>query len=403
MARTVGRLNRDTVKKLKPGEAISERGIKAAKLANGDVRWTVNIMCDGERIHRTVGLESEGITRTQAENLIAKLRSDSMAGRLDLPKGRKLHLTFKEAAEQYLTRLEAGEGKNLPIKKRHLRKLLIPYFGARRIDRITDFNLKAYRKQRREAGVKDATINREMATISHLYRRAVEWKWITPDKPPLIEKTAEAPVEHIALTDEEAERLQRAALEDQDQRLWLFVAFGLGAAMRHREILAARYDQINFERRRLTIPKAKAGQRIQPLTPQLVAVLERQRKMEKDPDGWIFPTLIKKQSKAGHRTRMDRPFERAVKKAGLNPDEVTPHTMRRTAITRLVQAGVDLPTIQRISGHKTLAMVLRYAKLQESHIDAAMDKIAGFIPDTITQELHIGDEAANANRSGRAA
>ena len=32
------------------------------------------------------------------------------------------------------------------------------------------------------------------------------------------------------------------------------VAFGLGAAMRHREILAARYDQIDWERRRLVIP-----------------------------------------------------------------------------------------------------------------------------------------------------
>ena len=403
MAKVVGRLNRDTIKRLEPGQAVSERGIRAQRLANGDIRWTINIMCDGERIHRTVGLESEGVTRTQADNLVAKLRSDSMAGRLDLPKGRKLHLSFKEAAEQYLTRLEANGGRNLPIKKRHLEKLLVPYFGERRIDRITDFNLKAYRKKRREAGVKDATVNREMATISHLYRRAVEWKWITPDKQPLVEKTAEAPVEHIALTDDEAHRLQRAAMEDQDQRLWLFVAFGLGAAMRHREILAARYDQIDFKRRRLDIPRAKAGQRIQPLTPQLVAILERQRKMEKDPNGWIFPTLIAKQSKQGHRTNMARPFERAVKRAKLDPGEVTPHTMRRTAITRLVKAGVDLPTVQRISGHKTLAMVLRYVELQDDHIDAAMDKIGAIVSDTITQELHIGPETTNENTSERAA
>ncbi|WP_202944828.1 tyrosine-type recombinase/integrase [Nitrosospira multiformis] len=29
------------------------------------------------------------------------------------------------------------------------------------------------------------------------------------------------------------------------------------------------------------------------------------------------------------------------------------HTLRHTAITHLVQAGVDLPTVKRISGHKT--------------------------------------------------
>ena len=58
---------------------------------------------------------------------------------------------------------------------------------------------------------------------------------------------------------------------------------------------------------------------------------------------------------------MDRPFRDAVTRAGLDPALITPHVMRHTAITKLVQAGVDLPTVQRISGHKTLTMVLRYA------------------------------------------
>lgn len=403
MPRKVGRLRRDEIKKLAPNQAISERGITARKLSDGDVRWTINIMVDGERIHRTVGLESEGVGKTQAENLISKLRADSRAGRLDLPKGRKLHLTFAEAADQYLTKLEAEGGKNIPVKRRQLHTQLIPYFGQRRIDRITEFSLLAYRKARREAGVKDATINREMATVSHLYKCAVQWKWIAPDKRPPIPKSQEAEVEQIALSDAEAAALQRKAMDDSDQRLWLFVAFGLGAAMRHREILAARYDHIDFERRRLTIPKAKAGQRVQPLTPTLVQALANQRKMEKDPNGWIFPTLIAKQSKCGHRTNMARAFARAVKAAGLSPQKVTPHTMRRTAITRLVQAGIDLPTIQRISGHKTLAMVLRYAKLQDSHIDSAMDKIDTALGDIITQKLHIAAAGGGERTAERAA
>jgi site-specific recombinase XerD len=60
---------------------------------------------------------------------------------------------------------------------------------------------------------------------------------------------------------------------------------------------------------------------------------------------------------------------------GLNPDEVVRHTMRYTAITHLVQAGVDLPTVKRISGHKTLSMVERYAHQNGAHIHAAMDKL----------------------------
>ena len=70
-----------------------------------------------------------------------------------------------------------------------------------------------------------------------------------------------------------------------------------------------------------------------------------------------------------------KPFRRAVKAAGLDPDQVVRHTLRHTAITHLVQAGVDLPTVKRISGHKTLIMVERYAHANGEHIQAAMNKL----------------------------
>jgi integrase len=88
---------------------------------------------------------------------------------------------------------------------------------------------------------------------------------------------------------------------------------------------------------------------------------------------------------------MARQFARAVVRAKLDPDKLTPHTMRRTAITRLVKAGVDLPTIQRISGHKTLTMVLRYVHLHGDHIDAAITALDRGILGAITQGItHYG-------------
>jgi integrase len=39
--------------------------------------------------------------------------------------------------------------------------------------------------------------------------------------------------------------------------------------MRHSEIVRVRYDQIDFDARRIFIPKAKAGEREQPITPAL--------------------------------------------------------------------------------------------------------------------------------------
>ncbi len=84
---------------------------------------------------------------------------------------------------------------------------------------------------------------------------------------------------------------------------------------------------------------------------------------------WLFPS---DKSKTGHTVAIEKAFRRAVKRAGLSLSEVVRHTLRHTAITHLVQAGVDLPTVKRISGHKTLAMVERYSHQSGEHIQAAM-------------------------------
>lgn len=374
MALRFTRLGRTTLRRLRTSEKITEHGITAERLHDGDLRWTVNIMADGKRIHRVIGRESEGVTRFQCEEFIEIQRSAAREGRLSLPAGRKTHLSFREAGRQYLQRMEEGGGKNLPRKRLHIERYLAPFFGDQRLDSLSSFTVDRYRKLRRDAGAAVGTINREIATLSHLLGMAVEWRWLKA-KPCKIKRQKETGGRIIALTDEQARALIEAAVGDSDTRLYLFVAFGLNTAMRHSEILAARYDRVDFERLRLHVPEAKAGTREQPITPELAEMLRREREMVDDRDGWIFPATRSDTKTDGHRRRMDRAFRRAVKAAGLDPTMITPHVMRHTAITNLVKAGIDLPTIQRISGHKTLAMVLRYTHVHSDHIDQAIRSI----------------------------
>jgi integrase len=238
-------------------------------------------------------------------------------------------------------------------------------------------------------------VNRELSTLSHMLRRMAEWKWISPDAVPKITKGPEPRKQIVVLTPEHQQALIRGAVADQDPLTWLFVAFGLNTGMRHSEILRVRWDQIEFEQRRIYIAKAKAGQREQPITAALAALLAKERQQREEADGFVF-SVTRRDGKRGHRLTMTRQFERAVKRAGLEPRKVTPHVMRHTAITQLVKAGVDLPTIQRISGHKTLAMVMRYVHLSGEHIDNAIAAIETPLPDAITPELH--SKVATATR-----
>ncbi len=75
------RLTRPNIRALKSGEKITEYGITAECLDDGDIRYSVNIMVDGQRVHRVIGRESDGTTRSQAEEFIAKIRTEAREGR----------------------------------------------------------------------------------------------------------------------------------------------------------------------------------------------------------------------------------------------------------------------------------------------------------------------------------
>ena len=356
MALRFSRLTRKNIRQLQPGEKFTEHGITVARLGDGDLRYSVGIMEGRQRIHRVIGKESEGVRRGQCVKFIETTRTEAREGRLSLPSKRKTPLTFRQAAKAYLKLLEDTGGKNIQRKRWQLDKHLTPFFGSQRLDSITEFTVGRYKKRRRDAGAAKATINRELAVLSHLFGRAVKQKWIKA-RPCDIEREEEGRRHIEVLTDEQADALLEAAVKDQNSYCWLFVAFGLNTAMRHNEILQARFDHLDLEHRRLFIPQAKVGMREQPITLELAKILRKEREGRDDRDGWIFPASRLSSSRKGHRSPMGREFRRAVIAAKLDPARVTPHTMRHTAITNLVKAGVDLPTIQKISGHKTLYMV----------------------------------------------
>jgi integrase len=288
--------------------------------------------------------------------------------------------------------LEETGGKDLVNKRRHLRDHLIPALGKERLDKISSMRLRQYRAARRSAGAKVATINRELSTLSHLMRRASkEWGWMGSDAVPTFPMEREVRKKINILTLGQAEKLLQAAIEDHDPKAWLFVMFGLHTGMRHSEIVARRFDEVDFDNNRIWINRAKAGEREQPITPSLKDALKRARTQSTDKEGWIFPAA-RKDTKGPHRPDMRDAFTRSVLRAGLNPKLCTPHVLRHTAITRLVKAGTDLMTVKRISGHKTTAMVEHYTHIHGNHIDAAMvalDNAAG----AITHELHMGAAA----------
>jgi integrase len=396
------KLSRTALRKLAPGEKVTEHGVTFERRKDGHGVWSINIMVDRVRVHRVIGRESDGITKTQCEAWIDKTRTEARAGRLGLPKGRKVGIGFREAAADYVTRLREEGGKNISRKERQLQLHLTPFFGQKALAQMKASDVARYCGQRRSAGAEGSTINRELAVLSHLFNKAIEWEWI--GQAPRIQRFRENRGRIVYLTAEQCQDLLQAARADSSLHIHPFIMIALATAMRAGEILAIRKADIDLNRRRIFIPQAKAGARDQPVTQELAEFLEQH--MAGLPKGteWLFPSIA---SKSGHLVCIRQPFRRVVLAAGLDPDVVVRHTLRHTAITHLVQAGVDLPTVQKISGHKTLAMVARYSHANGAHIDAAMTRLQnrlgagnaddGNVVRLVTPELHKARDGAQAD------
>ncbi|WP_363797820.1 site-specific integrase [Lysobacter firmicutimachus] len=362
------KLSRPALRALKPGASITEHGITYTKLPSGDGRWSVNVMVARARHHQVVGTESEGFTRTQAEELVARLKVAKREKSHGVRKARAV--TFRDAAKFYLDHLEATGGKDIPKKRQRLTLHLNRLLGSIQLATLTQTDLRRYSAARAKEGATPGTVNRELAVVSHLLRLAgdAEELALLPGLPFRVPRLKEPEGKPVYLKPAEMAKLLEAAARDENEHVLAFSMVGLHTGMRLSSILRIRLDEVDIDRRVIWIDRDKAGERQQPITADLAAFLKTYMRKQQGP--WLFPSV---RSGTGHATNVYKAFRRSVKAAGLAA-VITPHKMRHTMATNAAHAGVDAPTLQAMGGWKSRRMVERYT--HAGAMTDAMDKLS---------------------------
>ena len=166
--------------------------------------------------------------------------------------------------------------------------------------------------------------------------------------------------------DREEVRELLACLPQRSQRVLLTTIYATG--LRISEALALSVADI--DRRQLTILVARGKgnkQRLVPLSPKLLEELRAWWRTHRHPQ-WIFPG--KRSDRPLTANSVQRACQQAAARAGLKPG-VSPHTLRHTYATELLEAGIDLLTIQKILGHSSLRTTLLYTHVRRDHLQAA--------------------------------
>ena len=315
--------------------------------------WWMRFSYQGRQIRRSTDVTD----RKLAERIYFKVRGLVAEGtwcdRPPVP-----HRQVKDLLERYLRDHSAPNKAALTHRRdQSLAAHLLRAFGEVPLDQLRPARLADYKASRRAQGVAPKTLNDELTLLGHAYKLGMmEWEWVT-DNPVL--KIAKEKVRNCIerwLTREEEQRLLAASPP------WLqeIIVFALHTGMRRGEILTLQWSHVDLVRRTLTILEQKNGARdTLPVNATAMAVLQARAAVRTSSTDAVFV------NEAGHprdARNLLRSFYPAMRKAGIVRFRF--HDLRHTFATRLIQAGVDVYTVQKLGRWKTISMVLRYAHHQ---------------------------------------
>jgi len=188
----------------------------------------------------------------------------------------------------------------------------------------------------------------------------------------------------MVLSPDEVARLL-AATTCLKHRAALSVAYGAG--LRVAEVAALKVGDIDSERTLIRVERGKGGRyRNAMLSPDLLTLLrawwkEGHRQGAMLPGGWLFPGQNPIRSITTRQ--LSRVVEGAAKTAGITK-RVSPHTLRHSFATHLLEDGVDIRVIQVLLGHAKLDNTALYTKVATRTVRTVispLDKIVGLIGD----------------------
>jgi len=154
-----------------------------------------------------------------------------------------------------------------------------------------------------------------------------------------------------------------AALRRLKYRAVLMTCYAAG--LRISEACALRVDDIDSKRMVIRVRYAKGSkQRYTVLSQQLLIVLREYWKAERPPE-WLFPG----QGRSPHISpdTVREVFRKAREQVGLGK-WCTPHTLRHSFATHLLESGEELVVIQALLGHSTIKTTTTYTHVRTDHI-----------------------------------
>jgi integrase len=216
-----------------------------------------------------------------------------------------------------------------------------------------------------------ATVVRYLAALSIVFTVAVnEWEWVQENPAKKVKRPTEPDGRVRFLDDDERQRLLVACKESSSEWLYMCVILALSSGMRKAELMGLKWPDVNLKDGYLILHKTKNGTRRRvPLSGLALTLLKEHNKIRRLDTPLLFPSERNPQQPIDLRSAFEYAKERAEIK------EFHWHDLRHCTASYLAMNNASLAEIAEILGHKTLAMVKRYAHHSDGHVSSVIESM----------------------------
>lgn len=290
-----------------------------------------------------------------------------------------------EAVNRFLEMMSAERGASANTLEAYGRDVeeFLTYCGGLALKEISRDDVGDFVQYLGREGRSPKTVARKLSAVREFFKFLYTEKDIK-DNPAadVLTPKQEKPLPKF-LSEDEIKRLIAAAKEcsgPKGRQMTAMLELMYASGLRVSELVSLPENCINFDRRQVFVRGKGSKERVVPVAPAAIQavfdyleqrdcfILEGRRSI------WLFPS---KSSRSGHISR-DTFFKRLKElavKAGIYPSRVTPHVLRHSFATHLLNHNADLRSVQKMLGHESINTTEIYTHILSDKLLETVQKL----------------------------
>lgn len=354
------------------------RGFGLRIYPSGKKTFILEYRISGRKRQLTIGAYGP-LTVDMARDYATKALAQVIEGKDPLKeKQQGIHgKTVKALCEDFIERHAKPHKKSWKRDLERMNRTIIPAWGTLKVTAITSADVAKLHHDMTMRGA-PYEANRTMVLVSAMFNLAIRWGYYEGTNPARgIQKNKEKKRDRW-LTPQELPRVAKAINEEENifarAAIWLYLFTGV----RKSELLQAKWEDIDMERKELKLSDTKAGRaHYVPLSSPALKILEDLPRLLDNP--YIIPGA----QKGGHWVELKKVWKRIKSRAQI--EDIRLHDLRRTVGSWLAQSGSSLHLIGRVLNHSSTSTTAIYAHFAQDHVRDALENHAQRLLDVVKQ------------------